>query len=80
MTIYFLFYVSFNPHSRKGSDDRFIGSFRQNHGFNPHSRKGSDDYSHWILVGLLGSFNPHSRKGSDSKNKQLYSSIHYKNW
>ena len=25
-------------------------------------------------------FNPHSRKGSDSKNKQLYSSIHYKNW
>ena len=36
------FPTSFNPHSRKGSDDKYIIRFSLVKRFNPHSRKGSD--------------------------------------
>ena len=35
-------YTDFNPHSRKGSDQRHSGAWWRFLNFNPHSRKGSD--------------------------------------
>ena len=54
----------FNPHFRKGSDDRCICYVVENKYFNPHFRKGSDFIGSPYLSSL-SHFNPHFRKGSD---------------
>ncbi|CAP54000.1 conserved hypothetical protein [Gluconacetobacter diazotrophicus PA1 5] len=57
-------YVSFNPRSRTGSDNRRAPICGANLCFNPRSRTGSD-----LLFGIAGAsgsgFNPRSRTGSD---------------
>ena len=55
---------NFNPHFRKGSDDKGGAVMVVGTDFNPHFRKGSDCIwyftIHWSIY-----FNPHFRKGSD---------------
>ena len=69
----------FNPHFRKGSDDRCICYVVENKYFNPHFRKGSDQAPVMQKTGKLY-FNPHFRKGSDiatrKRGDQMSISIH----
>ena len=75
----FIISSNFNPHSRKGSDQKGCGrGCDEIHHFNPHSRKGSD---FWRLssASILLHFNPHSRKGSDGGCRKILNVTFYFN-
>ena len=56
--------ISFNPHSRVGSDELQERADNLTESFNPHSLVGSDTEKVQTYL-RTGSFNPHSRVGSD---------------
>ena len=59
--------MSFNPHSRTGSDCALGLTIQRYASFNPHSRTGSD-CALGLTIQRYASFNPHSRTGSDYEN------------
>ena len=62
---YFEEMISFNPHSRIGSDSPENQWQYLRCSFNPHSRVGSDGKQQSSTT-TTGCFNPHSRVGSDA--------------
>ena len=63
--------ISFNPHSRVGSDELQERADNLTESFNPHSLVGSDTEKVQTYL-RTGSFNPHSRVGSDLIFKDLH--------